>query len=93
MPVYVDNARIPYGRMKMCHMVADTLEELHMMADRIGLKRQWFQARASTPHYDVNLRYKNRALDNGAIEISRQELGVKLKEIRKRILEVKPPWE
>ena len=51
MPVYVDNQKNPYGRMKMCHMLADTLEELHAMADLIGIKRKWFQ-NESTPHYD-----------------------------------------
>ena len=40
MPVYIDNVNIPYGRMIMCHMMADTLEELHKMADTIGIKRK-----------------------------------------------------
>lgn len=40
MTVYVDNALIPYGRMQMSHMIADTEEELHQMADDIGVKRK-----------------------------------------------------
>ena len=44
MTVFIDNANIPYKRMIMCHMVADTLEELHIMADAIGVKRKWFQS-------------------------------------------------
>jgi hypothetical protein len=53
MAVYVDEARYPFGRMLMCHMLADTPDELHAMADRIGVKRKWFQRKASAPHYDI----------------------------------------
>ena len=71
MAVYVDKADIPYGRMIMCHMVADTLEELHAMAERIGVRRKWFQGQGSTPHYDVCLSKKRLAIGFGAEEIGR----------------------
>jgi hypothetical protein len=48
MGVYVDQYEVPYGRMKMSHMIADTLEELHEMANLLGV-RGWFQAKASFP--------------------------------------------
>jgi hypothetical protein len=58
------------GRMKMSHMIADTPEELHAMADRIGIARRWFQA----DHYDVCLRKRALAVEAGAIEVSMREL-------------------
>lgn len=50
MTVYVDDlarypTKIPCFRLGSCHMMADTLDELHAMAVKIGLKRAWFQAR------------------------------------------------
>lgn len=71
MPVYVDDMRAPYGRMVMCHMVADTLAELHAMADRIGLARRWYQGPPTTrrPHYDISLAKRTLAIRDGAQEI------------------------
>lgn len=42
MGVYVDSEFIQYGRMKMCHMVADTEEELEEMATKLGLNLAWW---------------------------------------------------
>jgi hypothetical protein len=42
--VYVDDMRAKYGRMVMCHLIADTDAELHAMAKAIGVARRWHQA-------------------------------------------------
>jgi hypothetical protein len=78
MTVYVDAVFIPYGRMKMCHMIADTEDELHAMADKIGLKREWFQG-GSKPHYDVSKGKRIEAIRHGAIEVTVRELIALLK--------------
>lgn len=69
MAVYVDDVKIPYRRMLMCHMWADTREELHAMADRIGVQRRWFQRppKASWEHYDICLTKRALAVRYGAI--------------------------
>lgn len=77
MPVYVDDMRAPYGRLKMCHMLASSDQELHDMADRIGVARKWWQAPAkgSGSHYDIALSKKALALAAGAIPITFRQAG------------------
>lgn len=58
-----------------CHMYADTPEELHEMADAIGLKRSWFQCRIDLPHYDLTAGKRRLAVTRGAIETDRRHLA------------------
>jgi hypothetical protein len=69
MTIYVDDVRLPYGRMIMCHMWADDEAELHAFASRLGLQRRWFQEppKASWKHYDISLGVKKEALAAGAV--------------------------
>lgn len=75
MAVYIDNARLGFGRMKMAHMLADTRAELDAMADRIGVARRWIQ-QPGTPdeHYDVCLAKRTLAIDAGAEPVDSREL-------------------
>lgn len=76
MTVYVDDMRAPMGRLIMCHMLADTDEELHAMADLIGVARKWHQAPPRHPsHYDIALSKRALAVAAGAIEITWREAG------------------
>ncbi len=69
MTVYVDDVRHRFGRMVMCHMWADTIDELLAMADRIGVARKWLQQppKASWMHFDIALAKKTAAISHGAI--------------------------
>ena len=69
--------------MKMSHMIADTEKELHAMADKIGLKREWFQNKV-WPHYDVGAGKRDLAVRHGAIEVTTRDLVTKLMEIGRR---------
>jgi hypothetical protein len=67
----------------MCHMLADTPEELLAMADRIGVQRRWFQNMASTPHFDIAQTKRALAVAAGAVELNeRRELADLCKRIR-----------
>lgn len=71
--VYVDSQKNPYGRMLMCHMLADTLEELHEMADKIGVARKHFQS-DGTPHYDICQTKRASAIHYGATVADRKTI-------------------
>ena len=84
MSVYVDKAVYGYGRMVMCHMIADTPKELHEMAAEIGVKRRWFQAPpdASFWHYDVCKSKRALAVRRGAVECGRNDFVAAVLRIR-----------
>lgn len=74
MAIYVDNVKIKWQGREWCHLVADSLEELHGFARVLGLKRSWFQASASYPHYDVTIEVRKKALRLGAHEGCRRKI-------------------
>lgn len=77
MSVYVDElighgGSATFKWKESCHMFADTLEELHLMATKIGLKREWFQiSKAGFPHYDLNANKRNQVLRYDVIIVRR----------------------
>ena len=81
MAVYVDDmcdsAMGRYRRMKMSHMIADSEQELHAMADQIGVARRWFQG----DHYDICKSKREKAFALGAQPVTMRELV----SIRRRI--------
>lgn len=81
MSVYVDEPRYPFGRMIMCHMTADSLEELHEMAQAIGIRRRWFQNK-SIPHYDICKSKRALAVARGAIEETTRESVARIRAAR-----------
>lgn len=87
MTVYVDDMQAPLKvgirRMKMCHMVADTAEELHAMARKIGVAARWHQ-RPGQPesHYDICLSKRALAIKFGAVEVTQRDVVALVK--RKR---------
>lgn len=62
----VDSMRARYRGMIMCHMAADNKQELHAMADAIGVARRWYQG----DHYDICLAKRRLAMGLGAQEVS-----------------------
>ena len=72
MSIYVDALRRVKGRL-WCHLLADSVEELHGFAQGVGIKRRWFQDHRH-PHYDLSPTRRRQAVERGAIEVTTREL-------------------
>lgn len=95
MTVYVDDfgmpARVGGINGRWSHLIADSRDELHEFAARLGLRREWFQdpvvngkpprpapgsRHAEAWHYDVTQSKRQLALRLGAQPISWRDLWV-----------------
>lgn len=92
MTVYVDDIRLPAQvrryTAKWSHLTADTREELHEFAARLGLRRSYFQdpvvngkplaepgtLHAEMWHYDVTESKRQEAIRLGAVAVSWRDL-------------------
>ena len=74
----MDDYRAPFGRMAMCHMKADTEDELHAMAALIGVARRWYQG----DHYDVCQSKRAKAIQLGAVPVTARELVTRFPRLR-----------
>lgn len=55
-----------------CHMTADTKDELHAFAAKIGRKRCWFH---KGNHYDLTEKFRSIAVSMGAKEVTPIEMS------------------
>ena len=85
MAVYVDSEAIFWRDKHWCHMAADSLEELHSFARRLGLKRSWFQENSRYPHYDITMEIRENALKLGAIDSDRPTIINRCKALKREL--------
>jgi len=81
MTVYVDDAVHAWRGERWAHLMADTLEELHAMAARLGIPRRAFQNKSSGAHYDVTTALRAQAIALGAVAISRHHDRAQVKAV------------
>lgn len=75
MTVYVDDAGISYRGRRRHHLTADSKEELHTFAAKIGVRRCWYHGGRTHPHYDVTDPQRSSALLSGAIPVDTRRLS------------------
>ncbi len=88
MSVYVDDMAAPYSpphaptrTYTMCHMIADSHDELIAMVRRIGVDPKWIQDEGlSTEHFDVAKTKRKLAVAAGAVELTSRDLVRKMRE-------------
>lgn len=80
MSVYVDNMQAPYCGMLMCHMFADTSDELTTMVSVIGVDNKWIQSQGTyAEHFDVCQSKRRLAVQAGAVEVEYRQFGAMLR--------------
>lgn len=96
MSVYVDASIHPLRGRLMCHMFSPDLDELHAMADLIGMERRWFQdplrMKVSWPHYDIDQTLRVRAVGFGAIECDKYQTVAMAAIIQGRLEKLQNIW-
>ena len=80
---YVDSVRdypdAGLRHTRFCHLLADTREELHAMADDLGIPRRFFQDHQWRWHHDLPEHLRARAVQLGAHEVTMHEVGALLR--------------
>lgn len=69
-------------------MTADTEEELHRFARKLGLRREWFQDKPHHQHYDLVSAKHAKAVELGAVHLSMREYAANY-----RRLPIAADWE
>lgn len=81
MTVMVDELRVwPHAhgcfRAGSCHLTSSSLDELHVFAARLGLRREWFQEHPIASHYDLTPSKRALALHYGAVFVSARQQSI-----------------
>lgn len=82
--VYVDDAIWEWRGLRWAHLLADDTDDLHRFAAALGIHRTSYQGppRTSVPHYDLTAYERRRALAQGAIACSREEIVAVVRRMR-----------
>lgn len=75
--IFIDQPQTHNNKYKnWCHMVTDgNTEELHIFAEKIGLRRAYYQNKNKrNPHYDLSPTKQTMAISLGAIRVANEKL-------------------
>lgn len=72
---YPEKAELGWRYTEFCHLLADTHDELHAMAEAIGIPRRIFQDHPYRWHYDLPAPLRPTAIELGAVEVTLREVA------------------
>ncbi|HJQ43486.1 MAG TPA: DUF4031 domain-containing protein [Jatrophihabitantaceae bacterium] len=94
MACYVDSVRSYPGAglrfTEFCHLLADTRDELHAMADALGIPRRFFQEHPWRWHHDLPAQLRPLAVELGAREVTMHDVGALLRRRRRALTAAEP---
>ena len=70
--VYIDDCvwtKGKNGRETYAHLVADSYDELHEFATKLGVGRHFFHKSSKYHHYDISSKFYEKAIDLGAEKV------------------------
>jgi hypothetical protein len=70
---------------EFCHLLADTREELHAMAEALGIPERFFQDHPWRWHHDLPAPLRPQAVELGARALTMHEVGALLKRRKAQI--------
>jgi hypothetical protein len=70
---------------EFCHLLADTREELHAMAEALGIPERFFQDHPWRWHHDLPAPLRPQAVELGARELTMHEVGALLQRRKAQI--------
>ena len=65
----------------ICHLVADSPDELHEFAKKLGVSSEWFEPHSKCPYYNLTGNRREAALKLGATEIDLQNIKDRMGEM------------
>lgn len=64
------------GSAHLTFVAPSTVDDLHALAARIGLRRAWFQPHPIAPHYDLTPSKRDEALAAGVTFVSARDQAI-----------------
>lgn len=85
MTAYRDSADWLRNGVQSGHLISDDLEELHALAEKLGLAERYWMGDCLTPHYQLPERLQSEADALGVIYLERAAFTARVRQVNARL--------